>query len=251
MGGLRLRNRFIKSATYEGMVADGLPTRALVRHHVELSRGGVGMTTVAYCAVSPDGRTFANQVVMGERALPHLRALTAAVQHAGARVMVQLGHAGGFSKNEALRGRRGPLGPSFGMNPYGVMKGLPFTFAMSRADIERTTQDFVTAARLAEQAGFDALELHAGHGYLLSQFASAHRNQRDDDYGGSRKNRMRFACEVVRRVRDAVSPGVAVFVKMNLDDGVQGGVHAADAAEHARDARSEWRRCTGAFGRTR
>src|SRR5687768_13679633 len=90
VGGVTLRNRFVKSATYEGRVAEGLRTRALVRHHVELARGGVGMTTVAYCAVSPDGRTFANQIVMGERALPHLRVLTDAVHEAGARVMVQL-----------------------------------------------------------------------------------------------------------------------------------------------------------------
>jgi 2,4-dienoyl-CoA reductase-like NADH-dependent reductase (Old Yellow Enzyme family) len=234
LGPLALRNRVIKTATYEGMVIDGLPSASLVRHHVELARGGVGMTTVAYCAVSPDGRTFENQMVMDERTVPHLRALTDAVHQEGARVMLQLGHAGGFSKNAALRGRRGPLGPSFGLNPYGVMKGIPFTYPMSARDIEATIADFVRSAVLAREAGFDAVELHAGHGYLLSQFASPHRNKRTDAYGGTREKRMRFACEVVRRVREALHVDTAVFVKMNLDDGVAGGMHADDAVEHAR-----------------
>jgi 2,4-dienoyl-CoA reductase-like NADH-dependent reductase (Old Yellow Enzyme family) len=234
LGQLALRNRVIKTATYEGMVVDGLPSASLVRHHVELARGGVGMTTVAYCAVSPDGRTFENQMVMDARTVPHLRVLTDAVHREGARVMLQLGHAGGFSKNAALRGRRGPLGPSFGLNPYGVMKGIPFTFAMTASDIATVVDDFVRSAVLAREAGFDAVELHAGHGYLLSQFASPHRNRRTDEYGGTREKRMRFACEVVRRVREALAPDTAVFVKMNLDDGVSGGMHADDAVEHAR-----------------
>ena len=111
-GPLTLRNRLIKTATYEGMVVDGLPTKQLVRHHAELARGGVAMTTVAYCAVSADGRTFENQIVLVARSAPHLRAVVDAVHREGAAASVHLGHAGGFSKNGALRGRRAPLGAS-------------------------------------------------------------------------------------------------------------------------------------------
>jgi len=124
LGDLSLRNRIIKTATYEGMVVDGMPSKVLARHHVELARGGVGMTTVAYCAVSPEGRTFANQMVMREETVKPLRAITDAVHREGAAAMLQLGHCGGFSKNEHL-GVPGPLGPSRGFNAYGALKGMP------------------------------------------------------------------------------------------------------------------------------
>jgi 2,4-dienoyl-CoA reductase-like NADH-dependent reductase (Old Yellow Enzyme family) len=232
--GLSLRNRVIKTATYEGMTVDGAPSRSLLRHHVELARGGVGMTTVAYCSVEPDGRTFENQMVMDAGMVPQLRVLTDAVHREGAAAMLQLGHAGGFSKNAELRGRRGPLGPSFGFNAYGVMKGKPFAHAMTHEDIAATRDAFVRASLRAREAGFDAVELHLGHGYLLSQFASPHRNRRSDEYGATREGRMRFACEVVRAVRDALDPAVPIFAKMNLDDGVHSGVHVDDAVEHAK-----------------
>jgi len=233
IGQLALRNRVIKTATYEGMVHEGMPTEVLKRHHVELARGGVGMTTVAYCAVSPEGRTFANQMVMREPTIAPLRAITDAVHREGAAAMLQLGHCGGFSKNEELEGR-GPLGPSFGFNAYGAFKGRPFAHAMTEADIEHTTDDFVMASRFAFGAGFDAIELHLGHGYLLSQFLSPHRNHRTDRYGGSLENRMRFPREVVRRVRAALGPNAPIFAKLNLDDGVRGGLHVEESVEVAK-----------------
>lgn len=228
IGDLRLRNRVVKTATYEGMAVDGLPSELLKRHHVELARGGVGLTTVAYCAVSPEGRTFEGQLVMQPQAVAPLRALTDAVHREGAAVMLQLGHCGGFSKNASL-GFRGPLGPSFGFNAYGVLKGMPFVRAMRPTDLDRTCDDFVQAARLAVEAGFDAIELHLGHGYLLSQFLSPRLNRRSDEYGGSLPNRLRFPLQVVQRVRDAVGPKVAVFAKLNLDDGVPDGLHIDEA----------------------
>lgn len=233
LGRLALRNRVIKTATYEGMVVNGLPSASLARHHAELARGGVGMTTVAYCAVSPEGRTFSNQMVMRENTVVPLRAVTDAVHREGAAAMLQLGHCGGFSKNEEL-GRRGPLGPSFGFNAYGALKGMPFTRAMGDGDLARTAGDFARAARCAFEAGFDAVEVHLGHGYLLSQFLSPHRNRRRDRYGGSLENRLRFPLEVMRAVRDAVGPEAPVFAKMNLDDGVKGGLHVDGAVAVAR-----------------
>lgn len=233
LGTLKLRNRVIKTATYEGMVTGGLPTEVLKRHHVELAKGGVGMTTIAYCSVSAEGRTFANQMVMREDTVAPLRAITDAVHREGAAAMLQIGHCGGFSKNEELD-YRGPFGPMFGFNAYGALKGMPFSRAMTDADIQRTREDFVRAARCAFDAGFDALELHLGHGYLLSQFLSPHRNKRKDAYGGNAENRMRFPLEVLRSIREALGPDAPVFVKMNLDDGVEGGNHVEDAVVLAR-----------------
>lgn len=232
LGPLRLRNRVIKTATYEGMVTGGLASEVLVRHHAELARGGVAMTTIAYCSVSPEGRTFAEQMVMSEAAVGPLRAVTDAVHREGAAAMLQLGHCGGFSKNEEL-GFRGPLGPSAGFNAYGALKGMPRARAMSEDDLRRTTRDFVRAARAAMEAGFDAIELHLGHGYLLSQFLSPHRNHRSDRYGGPLENRMRFPLEVVRAVHAAL-PEAPLFVKTNLDDGVAGGLELAECIEVCR-----------------
>lgn len=233
LGSLRLRNRIIKTATYEGMIVDGLPSESLVRHHAELARGGVGMTTVAYCAVSPQGRTFKNEMVMKESTVAPLRRLTRSVHAEGARAMLQLSHCGGFSKNEEL-GFAGPQGPSFGFNAYGALKGMPFTREMSPEEMARTRDDFRRAAARAFEAGFDAVELHLGHGYLLSQFLSPARNKRRDRYGGSLENRLRFPLEVVTAVREEVGREAPVFAKMNLDDGIARGLHVDEAVGCAR-----------------
>lgn len=238
IGDLTLRNRVIKTATYEGMVVGGVPSELLKRHHVELAQGGVGMTTVAYCAVSPEGRTFEDQLVLRAAARAPLRALTDAVHREGAAVMLQLGHCGGFSKNAEL-GWRGPLGPSLGFNAYGVLRGMPWVRAMSAADIERTTSDFVLAARSARAVGFDAIELHLGHGYLLSQFLSPYTNRRTDEFGGSLANRLRFPLQVVRNVRAALGPQVPLFAKINLDDGIKEGLHIEEAVAVAQALEQE------------
>ena len=171
LGSLQLRNRIIKTATYEGMCPGGVPSDALIKHHRDLAIGGVGMTTVAYCAVSPNGRTFEEQMYMREEIVPKLRELTAAVHAEGAAVSIQLGHCGYFSRNTMLPGRRS-LGPSFRLNEYGLMAGVPFARAMGEDDIANVIEEFGVAAAMAVQAGFDAVELHLGHGYLLSQFLS-------------------------------------------------------------------------------
>ncbi len=228
LGPLTLRNRVVKTATFEGMTPHGVPTDALVAHHRTVAAGGVGMTTVAYCAVSADGRTFGDQLWMRADVVPALHRLTDAVHAEGAAVSLQLGHCGGFSKNADVRGR-GPLGPSFGLNAYGLTAGLPFVRAMTERDITQVVDDFGEAARLAVAAGFDALELHLGHGYLLSQFLSPALNHRRDRFGGELENRLRLPLAVVRRVRDTVGPTVAVVAKTNLRDGFRGGLELPDA----------------------
>lgn len=238
LGRLQLRNRLIKTATYEGMVVDGAPSEVLARHHEELAAGGVAMTTIAYASVSPAGRTFGAQMVMRPEIVAPLRALTDRVHRAGAAAMLQLGHAGGFSKNTTL-GVRGPAGPSVGFNAYGALSGMPVARAMGEDELSRTKDDFVRAARLVFEAGFDAVELHLGHGYLLSQFLSPHRNGRRDRYGGSLEGRMRYPLEVVRAVRAALGPEAPIFVKTNLDDGVKGGLEVEDCIAVCRALEAE------------
>jgi 2,4-dienoyl-CoA reductase-like NADH-dependent reductase (Old Yellow Enzyme family) len=228
LGGLTLRNRVIKTATYEGMCPGGMPSPALVEHHRAIAAGGVAMTTIAYCAVSPNGRTFAEQLTMRPEVLPGLRAVTDAVHSEGAAASIQLGHCGYFSKNKELTIPR-PLGPSFRINEYGLMSGLPFAGAMTESNIGEVIEDFGRSARLAMEAGFDAVEVHLGHGYLLSQFISPASNRRRDRFGGSLDNRTRFPLAVVRRVRDAVGPAVPILAKTNLRDGFRGGLQLEDA----------------------
>lgn len=197
------------------------------------------MTTVAYCAVSNDGRTFSDQLTMNARSLPHFRALTRGVHDAGGRVSLQLAHAGGFTKNLALRGRRGPLGPSFGLNAYGLLSGLPFVYAMKEREMEKAADDFAAAAVLARDAGFDAVELHLGHGYLLSQFLSPLSNRRRDGFGGSLERRLRFPLSVVRALRNALGPSFPILAKTNLSDGVKGGLGIEEACVVAQALESE------------
>ena len=224
LGRLTLGNRVIKAATYEGMSPGGIPSDALLGFHRDLAAGGVAMTTVAYCAVSPAGRTFADQMTMREEIVPALRRLTDAVHAEGAAASIQLGHCGFFSKSRE-RGGRGPRGPSFTLNTYGLSAGMPFARAMTEDDIDRVIEDFGEAAARAVRAGFDAVELHLGHGYLLSQFISPATNRRRDRWGGSLDNRMRLPVAVLGRV----GPECAVLAKTNLSDGFRGGLELAEA----------------------
>ncbi len=228
LGSLTLRNRVIKTATYEGMCPGGIPSDALVEHHRALAAGGVGMTTVAYCSVSADGRTFAEQMYMRPEVLAPLRRVTDAVHREGGAASLQLGHCGWFTKNADLSTRL-PRGPSLTFNAYGLSAGKPIAVAMNQGEIARVTQEFGQAAGLAREAGFDAVELHLGHGYLLSQFLCPATNRRKDAYGGSLDGRARLPLEVVRRVREVVSPGFPILCKTNLRDGFSGGLEVPDA----------------------
>jgi len=233
LAGLSLRNRVIKAATYEGMTPGAEVSDALVEHHRALAKGGVAMTTVAYCAVAPDGRTFRDQLYMRPSLVPQLRRLTDAVHAEGAAASLQLGHCGSFCNNHDLERSR-PLGPSRAFNKLGALSGRPIADAMSSDDIERITNEFVVAATLAREAGFDAVELHLGHGYLLSQFLSPATNRRRDQHGGVLENRARFALAVVERVRAALPPALPVLAKVNLRDGFPGGLELDDSVQLAR-----------------
>jgi 2,4-dienoyl-CoA reductase (NADPH2) len=233
LGPVRLRNRIIKSATNEGMAPGGVPTQALVHHHRAMAAGGVGLTTVAYCAVSPDGRTFPDQVVLDAATVKHLRVLTDAVHAEGGAASAQVTHGGAFNFLPALSTKY-PFSASGGFNPAGLLSGRPLKAAMAPANLARTTAEFVAAARTAREAGFDAVEIHMGHGYLLSQFLSPLYKRRRDAYGGSAQARARYPAEVLRAVLDAVGGSLAVTCKISMEAGHAGGGTIEDSVIQAR-----------------
>ena len=194
IGPLTLRNRFIKSGANEAMCLEGRPTRALVKHHTDLAKGGVGMTTVAYMAVAPEGRTLPNQIWMRPEIRADLEALPAAVHAEGAAISAQITHGGSFVTGMKVKGRT--ISSCSGFNPAGMLKGNFFQRAMTPADMDRVIAEFVAAACLARDTGFDAVELHMGHGYLLNQFISPINNKREDEYGGSAENLLSLPLEL-------------------------------------------------------
>jgi 2,4-dienoyl-CoA reductase-like NADH-dependent reductase (Old Yellow Enzyme family) len=233
MGPLTLRNRTIRSAAFEGMCPGGRPSESLLRYHHSVAAGGVGMTTVAYTAVTPGGRTFAHQMWMREEIVPELRRLTDAVHREGAAASIQLGDAGYMSDRE-VTGERA-LGPSRVFNLF----GLALPRAMTAHDMESLVEAFGRAVRLAGEAGFDAVEIQAGHGYLLSQFLSPYTNRRDDAWGGSLENRSRLLRDVLARVRAEAGSRMAVVVKTNVRDGFEGGMELDEAVEVAKTLERE------------
>ena len=218
LGPLDLRNRVVKCATNEGLSRGGLVTEPLIEWHRRYARGGVAMTTLAYCSVSGEGRTFADQVWMRRDALPGLRDFADAIHADGAKAAIQLGHAGWFASSKAIGGR--PIGPSATLSPH----GQAISRSMSAADFGRIRDEFVAAARLAVEAGFDGIEVHVGHGYLLSQFLTPYNNRRRDGYGGDLAGRARFPREVLEAVREAVGTDVALWPKLNMLDGFKRGM---------------------------
>ena len=233
LGSLRLRNRIVKAATFEGMCPGGAPSEALVAHHRAVAAGGAAMTTVAYCSVSPEGRSYATQMLIRPEIVPALRRLTDAVHREGAAASLQLGHCGYFADRRVIGGR--PLGASRKLNLYGLSLARP----MTEEDLRRVIGDFARAAGLAREAGFDAVELHFGHGYLVSQFLSPFTNRRRDRWGGSLENRMRLGVEILRAVRLAVGGESPVLLKVNLRDGFPGGLELDEAIETGRRLEAE------------
>ncbi len=224
---LELKNRFVKSATFEGMSREGVPEQRLFDYHASMAKNDVALTTVAYGAVNEDGLTHEDQMVIDETAVPYLERLASAVHEQGGKISIQLTHCGYFTRSTRFESRS-PLGPSRILNKYGIMKGRPFAKSMDMEDIRRTIEDFASAARVSKKAGFDAVEVHMGHGYLLSQFLSPAINKRRDHYGGALENRMRFPLQVLDALRLEVGDDFPILVKINLSDDFHNGFHLAE-----------------------
>ena len=227
LGPKTLRNKVIKAATFEGRTRRGQVSDGLIDFHEEVAAGGVGMTTVAYCAVSPAGRVNPHCLVLDEQTVPRLRQLTDRVHAQGALASAQLGHAGYVADQMANKTRSVAPSTRFSPPAKGIVRGA------SVADLAQVRSQFAAAARRGVEAGFDCLEIHLGHNYLLSSFLSPNLNKRKDSYGGSLLNRAAFPRDVVKAVRDEVGTEIAVIAKLNMDDGVEKGLHPEESLAFA------------------
>ena len=229
IGPVTLRNRVIRSAAFENMAYGNSPSQDLYDYHLAVARGGVGMTTLAYASVNRSGLSFDGQLWMRPEIVPGLRRITDAVHEAGAKCSIQLGHCGNMT-HRATCGCM-PMGASSGFNLYSPT----FVRGMKVAEIDELVEDFGRAVNLAREAGFDCVEIHAGHGYLISQFLSPYTNHRRDEYGGSLDNRMRLMRRVITRVLEAAGDDMGVVVKMNMHDGFRRGMQEPECLEVARE----------------
>ena len=227
IGPITLRNRTIRSAAFESMCPGNAPSQQLLDYHRSVAAGGVGMTTVAYAAVAQSGLSFDRQLWMRKEIVPGLRKLTDSVHKEGAAASIQLGHCGNMS-HKKICGET-PVGASSGFNLYSPT----FVRGLRRDELRVMAKTYGNAVRLARESGFDAVEIHAGHGYLISQFLSPYTNHRKDEYGGSLDNRMRFMDEVMAEVMKAAGNDMAVLVKMNMRDGFKGGMDIEESLQVA------------------
>ncbi len=228
IGPVELRNRTIRSAAFENMCKNNNPTEMLLDYHTAVARGGIGMTTVAYASVNKSGISFNGQLYMRDEVVPELKTLTDAIHAEGAKAAIQLGHCGNMTHWYTCG--QIPVGASSGVNIYSptIVRGL------KENEIEQMAIDFGNAVLLAKKAGFDCVEIHAGHGYLISQFLSPYTNKRKDKFGGTLANRMRFMNMVMEKVLEAANKEIAVVVKVNMYDGFKSGMQMPEAIEVAK-----------------
>lgn len=223
-----LTNRFIRSATWEGLAGnDGSATQELTDMLSRLIDGGVALVITGLAYVSREGQTFPWELgICSDRFISGLSAMTESVHAMGGKIAIQLGHAGS-----------GAAFPLSGLEPVGPSVPEPETRLagreMKRDDIRRVIQAFADAAVRASTAGFDALQIHAAHGYLISQFLSPFYNKRKDEYGGSIENRVRLLLEILKAIRKAVGPDYPVLIKLNSEDFLFGGFTKEDMLQTA------------------
>ncbi len=229
INGMTLANRFVRSATWEGMAADdGAVTPRLTETVTKLAEGGVGLIISGHAYVAPEGQAGPKQMgIYKDELIPVLRSMTDAVHRAGGKMVAQLAHAGTFAAETLTQ--TPPRAVS-------VFDGLAKTprHELTSEDIQHLVTAYVQAAERAKAAGFDGVQVHAAHGYLFSQFLSPAYNRRQDAYGGPVENRSRALCETVAAVRRAVGPDFPVLVKINAWDDVDSGLTLDDSVETAK-----------------
>lgn len=224
INGMALSNRFVRSATWEGLASEkGEITPRLVEVMVDLVRGGVGMIITSHAYVSPDGQAGPWQIgIYEDELIPGLRQMASAVHDNGGKIVLQLSHAGKFA------GVQAPLVVSDTEH-----RGQTKCHEITHQDIGNLVVAFAQGAMRAKAAGFDGVQIHAGHGYLLSQFLSPAFNQRQDQYGGDIHNRARVLLEVYQAIRAAVGADYPVLIKLNCQDFIENGLTLQDSLEVA------------------
>ena len=216
---LQLKNRFIHSATYEGMAAaDGSCTEQLIETNRRIAAGGVAANIVSFSFVHDTGRSLKGQVGIHDDAMiAGLSRLAEAIKAENCKAFIQIAHAGCHA--DARYSHTQSMGPSAMTNKIGGEAR-----AMSREEIHEAVGWFVAAAKRAKLAGFDGVQLHLAHGYLLLSFLSPYYNRRDDEYGGSPENRFRFIGEIIRGIREELGSSYPLLAKLNSTDGIEGGI---------------------------
>jgi 2,4-dienoyl-CoA reductase-like NADH-dependent reductase (Old Yellow Enzyme family) len=224
INGMILANRFVRSATWEGMAsADGAVTPKLIDTMTALARGGVGLIICGHTYIRQDGQASPWQLgVYKDELTPGLCEMTAAVHEAGGKIVMQLAHAGHFAPKN-LTGQ-----PPVVASDYEGLSRMPRK-ELTVQDIQDLIAAFADAAQRAKSSGFDGVQIHAAHGYLLSQFLSPIFNRRADGYGGSIENRARMHVEVVHAIRRAVGKEFPVLIKMNCRDFAENGLSLEDS----------------------
>ena len=229
LGPVTLRNRFVRSAAFENMARANTPTKELVDYHVSVARGGVGMTTVAYCAVDLSGVSFDGQLYVRDEIIPQMKQMTDAIHAAGAKASIQLGHCGNMTHYSSCHCI--PVSADTWFNLYSptIHRRLKVT------EIKHLVKKFGEAVDWSRTCGFDCVEIHAGHAYLISQFLAPRTNHRHDEYGGSFENRVRFLNEVLDEVMAHAGNDMAVIVKTNMWDDCWKGVSIEEGIQVAKE----------------
>ncbi|HEY5474571.1 MAG TPA: NADH:flavin oxidoreductase [Candidatus Limnocylindrales bacterium] len=225
IGRLRSRNRFVRSATTSGWADEGgIVGPEIVRWYEDLARGGVGLIIKGHLYVDPRGKAHPGMAgISGDEHLPGLARIAEVVHRRGARILAQINH-GGY---EAEAGER--MGPSDFEGPGWRAR------AMEAYEIGQVIQAFGKAAQRCTNAGFDGVQIHGAHGYLVSQFLSKHANRRSDEWGGELSNRMRLLREIYLEMRTRLGAATVIAVKLNCDDFSEGGFTVEESAQVAHE----------------
>jgi 2,4-dienoyl-CoA reductase-like NADH-dependent reductase (Old Yellow Enzyme family) len=226
INGMQLKNRFVRSATWTGLAGeDGTCSRRLIDRMVALTKGGVGLIVTGHAYVQKNGQAGPWQLgIDRDKHIPRLRDLTDTIHGYGGKIVIQLAHAGIYGDPKLT-----------GETPFTVSNGAEFvsypTREMTSADIDGVVTAFDMAAQRARAAGYDAIQLHAAHGYLLSQFLSPAYNKRDDRHGGNVEGRALVLLQIIRRIRKSVGTEYPILIKMNSRDFMKNGLELNDSVK--------------------
>lgn len=229
IGNITLKNRIIRSATWEGMCLDGVPTEKLIKLYEDLAENNVALIITGYTYVSKEGMQLPNKMGLdSDKNLDVFKSMVDRVHKKGGLIAVQLVHAGGQA-NRKSSGMQ-PIAPSAVSFP--TYQEIPKE--MTKDDIKRVVECFALSAKRAKELGFDFVQLHGAHGYLINQFLSPLTNKRDDEYGGSLENRFRFLKEVILAIKSLIGRDYPLIIKLNGDDFIEGGFSINESVKVAR-----------------